>query len=161
MSFISAWLADYPFAPAIVFFVPAVLLFVFDVWDCNWGLKHDDHTHFSMRILALICFMLAGMLTTIEFDNWVFISPERTMYYIENHRGDRKEIAFCFKRFDQQDVLPFTGFMEKCVVDDWQREQYRRMKKDETHASTDNLSMIGQMHAFSLGSLKEKQYEVK
>ena len=39
MSFISAWLADYPFAPAIVFFVPAVLLFVFDVWDCNWGLS--------------------------------------------------------------------------------------------------------------------------
>lgn len=81
MGFISAWLADYPFAPAIVFFVPAVLLFVLDVWDCNWGLKYDDRTHFPMRISALICFMLAGMLTTKDWThNAAFLTNQRYAY---------------------------------------------------------------------------------
>ena len=58
----------------------------------------------------------------------------QTLAYIEKYGGDRKEIAFCFKRFDQQDALPFTGFMEKCVVDDWHRQRIFCRKSANTSA---------------------------
>ena len=55
MSFISAWLADYPLAPALVFFVPAVLLLVFDVWDYYWGMMYDGRTHLFIKAAVLAC----------------------------------------------------------------------------------------------------------
>lgn len=83
-----------------------------------------------MRGCGLVCFFLAGLLAAMKVDSWVFASPERILYYIEEYRSGRKEIADCFERFGRQDVLPFSEFMQKCVKYDWQREEYRRLKSD-------------------------------
>lgn len=61
MNFIPAWFTDYPFAPATVFFVPAVLLFVLDVWDYKWGLMYDGCTHFWIRAAYIAAFILSGL----------------------------------------------------------------------------------------------------
>ena len=65
MSFISAWLADYPLAPALVFFVPAVLLLVFDVWDYHWGMMYDGRTHLFIKAAYIAAFMVAGLLAAL------------------------------------------------------------------------------------------------
>ena len=61
MNFIPAWFTDYPFAPAIVFLVPAVLLFVFDIWDYNWGMMYDGRTHFWIQVAYIAAFILSGL----------------------------------------------------------------------------------------------------
>ena len=65
MSFISAWLADYPLAPALVFFVPAVVLLVFDVWDYHWGMMYDGRTHLFIKAAYIAAFMVAGLLAAL------------------------------------------------------------------------------------------------
>lgn len=65
MNFISAWLADYPLAPALVFFVPAVLLLAFDVWDYKWGLRYDGRVHFFIKMIYIAAFIVASLLAAL------------------------------------------------------------------------------------------------
>ena len=65
MDFISAWLADYPLAPALLFLVPAVLLLVFDIWDYHWGLRYDGRTPLFMKMVYIAAFIVAGLLAAL------------------------------------------------------------------------------------------------
>lgn len=65
MNFLSAWLADYPLAPALAFFIFAVLLLAFDVWDYKLGLRFDGLVYFFIKMGYIAAFIIASLLAAL------------------------------------------------------------------------------------------------
>lgn len=124
MNYVYALFFDYWFYISFVGFTSGCLMI-------GYGWKYQAHYEYMHQIVFAGIFLLimVSLLSSIKLDNCIIQTPQRTYFYLFDYQGKNKAVAFCFQRFNAQHGLMYADFMQKCLNDDWAREQYNQLSK--------------------------------
>lgn len=122
MNFIYAFWFDYPLVPVFVCWTLGAYLF----WFGYEYLIPDRRV--VCNLIAVCCFLSVCLFYGFELDQKAIQTPQATFYYIHEFQGKDERVAFCFKRFGEQNTA-YADFMSKCLTDDWRRFEYESLTR--------------------------------
>lgn len=125
MNWFYAVLFDYPFVIMPLLWGMAYGLWRYSYYRLYWGGVYRLIAEITVIILAV----LGLVAPTWQLGNEVVNNPIQTHYYIHEYQGKDERVAFCFKRFDTQQNMGYSEFMQKCFADDWERHRYENLPK--------------------------------